>query len=245
MRYPIYYRSKQIEVIHMKDKETNYPLHNHVSIYTVGLVLKGQVSLTQGNHCHTLSANRFFVVPPYQMHALSLPASYEMLSVCVKKNMVKTYTPLQLQGFLSSIFSTLSISVEPMLLRNAVHALYICSAPLPANHAVLTAALLLQHQPETTVSVHTLANHAHYSPYHYNKLFKKHIGMPPHKFQTQNKIRKAQHLLEHGVQPADIAIQLGFFDQSHFIKSFKTIVGLTPSAYCGAVKPLNKFPFNP
>ncbi len=46
------------------------------------------------------------------------------------------------------------------------------------------------------------------------------------------RIKKAQELLERtSISPLEIAIELGFCDQSYFIKHFKRLVGITPSRY--------------
>jgi AraC-like DNA-binding protein len=37
-----------------------------------------------------------------------------------------------------------------------------------------------------------------------------------------------------------IAYGCGYFDQSHFIKEFKSFTGLTPSAYLKSVSPVNQ-----
>ena len=55
--------------------------------------------------------------------------------------------------------------------------------------------------------------------------------MTPHKFQMQNKVRKAQRMIEKGEPLSVVAMDLGFYGQSHFIKCFKNIVGLTPREY--------------
>jgi AraC family transcriptional regulator len=71
------------------------------------------------------------------------------------------------------------------------------------------------------------------SPYHFSRQFKQAMGLPPHQFQLQLRIRSACKTLR--TQPdrnvADIACDLGFADESHFRRHFKRIVGITPSAY--------------
>lgn len=69
------------------------------------------------------------------------------------------------------------------------------------------------------------------SPYHLIISFKKKIGLTPHKFQMQNRIRKAQYLLLHSNNITEVALTTGFCDQSHFNKWFQKIVGITPTEY--------------
>jgi len=40
-----YYHCEELEIIHIKDHPKTYGEHNHVSTYTVGLVMNGRVTL--------------------------------------------------------------------------------------------------------------------------------------------------------------------------------------------------------
>lgn len=86
-----------------------------------------------------------------------------------------------------------------------------------------------------------MADEIYFSKFYYIKRFKQNIGMTPHKFQLQNKIRKAQRMIENGARLTVIATDLGFYDQSHFIKCFKSIVGITPSEYRQSFKKIQHF----
>ncbi|MGB3465628.1 MAG: helix-turn-helix domain-containing protein [Cyclobacteriaceae bacterium] len=68
---------------------------------------------------------------------------------------------------------------------------------------------------------------------HFIKRFSQTIGITPKKFQTIQKIKYAIELLNSGsyYSMAGVAIEAGFYDQSHFISIFKKTTGLTPSRY--------------
>ena len=70
--------------------------------------------------------------------------------------------------------------------------------------------------------------------------FKSHVGLTPHRFLIQNRIRKAQHLLQGGLQTADVAIESGFCDQSHFIKCFKKVAKVASKEYVQSLKSLDE-----
>ena len=57
------------------------------------------------------------------------------------------------------------------------------------------------------------------------------MGLTPHQFQMQNRVRKAQRLLRDSAPTAEAALAAGFCDQSHLSRYFKQIVGLTPGQY--------------
>lgn len=69
------------------------------------------------------------------------------------------------------------------------------------------------------------------SKYHLIREFKKEVGLTPHKFQVQNRIRKSQHLINNKYSIIEAGLIAGFYDQSHFIRHFKNIVGITPTEY--------------
>lgn len=70
---------------------------------------------------------------------------------------------------------------------------------------------------------------AQMSPYHFLRLFKQSMGVTPHQYILQRRIEKAKYLLQHSeLSIADIAVRVGFCDQSHLTRCFKRIVGVTP-----------------
>lgn len=53
-------------------------------------------------------------------------------------------------------------------------------------------------------------------------------------------IRKAQKMFRTGQVSEEVIKCLNYYDQSHFIKQFKQVVGITPSEYIVAVKDSNQ-----
>ena len=77
-----------------------------------------------------------------------------------------------------------------------------------------------------------LAAIAQMSPYHFLRLFKQSLGMTPHQYILQSRIEKAKHLLCHSDRTiAEIALSVGFCDQSHLTRYFKRMVGVTPKQF--------------
>lgn len=85
------------------------------------------------------------------------------------------------------------------------------------------------------ISLHTLSQLTNLSPYYLLRSFKNSVGVPPHLYQQQLRISRAKTLLTEGKSLADIAVELGYTDQSHFSKQFKQIVGLTPGIFASIV----------
>jgi AraC family transcriptional regulator len=74
------------------------------------------------------------------------------------------------------------------------------------------------------------------SPYHFCRLFKRSTGLSPLQYVRRERIHRAQQLIaEHQLSLAEIADELGFSDQSHFTRTFRGILGVTPSQYSACV----------
>ena len=93
----------------------------------------------------------------------------------------------------------------------------------------------LEAHPEQNVSVHSLADVARLSPYYLVRVFHKHVGMPPHQYQTNLRVHRARKLLRSGVTISEAAYRTGFCDQSHLNRCFKATLGVTPGKYTAGV----------
>lgn len=85
-------------------------------------------------------------------------------------------------------------------------------------------------------SIKELAAVCNLSPYHLIRVFHKCIGVPPHIYLKQVRIKRAKMLLAKGESLAFIAHEVGFADQSHFTKQFKQITGITPKKYSNIIQ---------
>jgi len=90
--------------------------------------------------------------------------------------------------------------------------------------------LILERYAES-LRLDDLAAVANVNKYHLIRAFSKEVGLPPHAFQMAVRITKAQRLLKQGMPSAWIAAQLGFADQSHFIRTFRLWRHVTPLDY--------------
>ena len=239
MEHIIHYHSEYFDVIHSMNKEINYSQHNHFSSYTLGIVLDGRVTLNYENQILNYCSNSFFVIKPYQMHALFLPHQYDLISLSINKILLTKYSAKELTDIFSEALFHLNIDFRFAILVDAVNALYTLEINDIIDLNIMTQAGILRNKPEECTFLNELADNSGYSKYHFIKRFKRFIGLTPHQFQIQNKVRKAQKMIESGMPISTIANDLGFYDQSHFNKNFKRIVGMTPIEYKKATEPIS------
>ena len=94
---------------------------------------------------------------------------------------------------------------------------------------------LLQHMHmniERHMSLDSLANHLNITPEYACTCFKKHMGISLMKYSKKIKIDRAKVLLSTtNMSILEISLILGFYDQSHFSRTFKDFVGVSPSKF--------------
>ncbi|WP_462412874.1 AraC family transcriptional regulator [Neobacillus sp. Marseille-QA0830] len=76
-----------------------------------------------------------------------------------------------------------------------------------------------------------LAKMVGYSPYHFYRLFQKHIGYTLMDYVLKRKLQFALHELINGKKVIEIAMDYGFETHSGFTKAFKKCFGSPPSLY--------------
>jgi AraC family transcriptional regulator len=82
------------------------------------------------------------------------------------------------------------------------------------------------------VSLTELSNELKLHPVTISKSFPKHFHCTLGEYSRKIKIGKAISLIKHSNKSlTEIALECGFFDQSHFIKTFKDVTGFTPKDY--------------
>ena len=69
------------------------------------------------------------------------------------------------------------------------------------------------------------------SPFRLTRVFKAATGLPPHAYQVQLRVARAQEGLRAGRPIAEVALDCGFADQSHLTRVFKRSLGFTPGQF--------------
>ena len=82
------------------------------------------------------------------------------------------------------------------------------------------------------ISLRELAGIAGLSAGHFCRAFKQSVGMSPHRYLLQRRIAAAADLIRTTDRSlAEVALNVGFADQSHFTRVFARESGETPSAF--------------
>jgi len=84
---------------------------------------------------------------------------------------------------------------------------------------------------EEQLSLDDIATFLGYNKFHIIKMFKQQYGLTPHAFIVNQKVNKAKKMIieDNNLTIVDVANEVGFYDQSHFTKSFQKVFATTPS----------------
>ncbi len=69
------------------------------------------------------------------------------------------------------------------------------------------------------------------NPYTLLRQFRAATGITPHAYWLNCRIELAKMLLQKGMDVSQVALECGFYDQSHFHRHFKAITAVTPKEY--------------
>ena len=234
----LYHAQTGIELIFCKNSTISYPLHNHVSVLTIGIILDGSVVLTTNKETRVYKQNETFAVFPYVPHSISSHNSYTLLSLCIDKNAINDVEVATIQkriGLLLMYVLNMGKINQYQILQLLNCLDEIANSPdwhlKDHNPYINDLKRQLELYPECKLSVEEMAQNAFLSKYHFIRSFKAEVGLTPHQFQIQNRIRKAQRLIHEADTITEVALTTGFCDQSHFIKQFEKYVGLPPLTY--------------
>ena len=110
---------------------------------------------------------------------------------------------------------------------------YACT-PAPPSSMNPTIAAVVRHidaHLASPLSVASLGRLANMSTFHFARLFREQVGLPPHAYQTTRRIAAARRLLQRGETASRVAVATGFGDQSHLHRHFVGVTGMTPGQY--------------
>lgn len=236
-----------------------FPTHIHHS-FSLGLVQKGRRIIYVDQTPHLISTNECFIINPYQSHTCGMAEeeghSYEVISISprllqdIYKEVantdkiphfpqVKITDSAIVQGFSAWLEKqsrhNLTDTAELIaVLRGLVsrHAQPEVVAPAQSRHSIVAlACAYIEANSNRLIRLKELAAVTHVSPFYLNRIFRQEIGIPPHTYLLQARIKKSlEQLLQTG-SILEAAYSLGFSDQSHFSRFFKKNVGLTPKRY--------------
>lgn len=103
----------------------------------------------------------------------------------------------------------------------------------PERHPLVPASLARLQAARGRLPMSTLAQDFAISQRQLERLYQSQVGMSPKQYAQLLRVEAARLALKHQplVSTAQLAAEHGYYDQSHFIREFSAVIGLTPYAY--------------
>jgi AraC family transcriptional regulator of arabinose operon len=225
-----------------------------VLIYSV----KGRGWYTLNNQKYEVGANQFFLLPEKQPHQYAADAHdpwsiYWVHFTGPDARFYYDYLDGEKKGPINTSPSSRRLLVfEDMMdhleLMNNEDNLIYSNSHLPAflssfkdsdvkirrteNQHIQQCIHLMKENLHRNFTLQELANHANLSIPHFSALFKEKTRYSPLSLFTSLKMQKACHFLQDsGHNIKTIAAQLGYYDQYHFSRVFKKVMGISPKGF--------------
>ena len=104
--------------------------------------------------------------------------------------------------------------------------------PRPDERRIRRVLSYMADQLGKDISLDDLAAEACLSPFHFVRMFRERMGMPPHRYLSRMRLERAKTQLALGRLPlSDISLMSGFATQSNFTRAFHRATGVTPLGY--------------
>ena len=134
-----------------------------------------------------------------------------------------------LEGFNSGTFSKL---ISKQRLLNILVAFMRDGKGLESQDSLVQKILRYVELNVQTVSANSLQQHFGYHKNYINYLIKAQTGKTLGEVIRHAKIERAKAMIvETNLAPTEVAVELGYYDYSHFFKAFKQETGVNPSEY--------------
>lgn len=246
------------ELMSVAYRHRAFPQHSHDG-YVIGVVTEGAETIDVGGTSHIAGAGSILQIHPGEVHANASIGS-SILKYDVMYLPEQALRPYLITGRGDSALTFLRpVIVDPYLFNiiRAAHACLAADAGQLEQESALAALLLamtsssmpvLRQRPEPTApiglarefidthfasafSLQTLSHLTGLSVYHLVRSFKRAVGLSPLAYRNQQRIASAKAMLVQGVPIAEVALSVGYADQSHFTRHFQKVVGLSPGRY--------------
>lgn len=80
-----------------------------------------------------------------------------------------------------------------------------------------------------------ISNALGFSPYHIIRICNQDFGLSANAYIVNKRVHRAKKMLGEGMDISQVAIEVGFYDQSHLTNIFKKVFAITPKAYQNSV----------
>ena len=236
-----YKKYLDIEIFEGEISKHEYPWHFH-NCYTIIIVEKGSIIYEFQDKSIKVDDTKVLVLEPFQVHrniiaqltiykAIFVPNEYFECEGLTKM-MTQIVNQSNVIDRIIDLFHKIELNYSKKELKDFIFELCEVVNRLQTeknNHSYANSSIIPK--IDYDLNIKELAEKAHLSKFHFQRKFKKKHGLTIGQLKQQEKTTKAKILLENGKLSTEVAYELGFSDQSHFIKYFKKMWATTPKNF--------------
>lgn len=234
-----------------------FPEHYH-DAYSIGIIENGIERLSFDNKQVLAHANTVIVINPYDIHANSFfdNDSWRYRTMYISEDVmmyVQRVTGLlvnkpawfpkaliddnYLYRLILKLHSHSSVTFDVQL-RNVLAYLirhYASIRPEIYSHknsnTIHDAASFIQANFTGKMALDSLAARYNMDKYKFIRAFRQHTGLTPNSYLLLHRINHSKKLIARDMPIVEVALESGFYDQSHFTHYFKKYIGIAPLNY--------------
>jgi len=239
-----------------------YPRHTH-DHFVIGIVEQGAEAFAYRHHRLLAVPGDITLVNPDEVHTgtSAAPGGYRYRALYPEAELLTEFAEqgtalpffgqpvvhdpelhaslLRLHGCLEQPVSALERETRLTGVITTLLARYAGRRPAPARPDPTLAGRVrdaLRDSATADLPLGELARRYGVTPHHLVRAFTRQFGLPPHAYQIGLRVGLARRLLGAGLPPAQVAVDTGFYDQSHLSRHFRRVVGVTPAQYQASVR---------
>ncbi len=237
-------KSKNLDGLEIKNatfQNAFFPKHFHLD-WSLVYLRQGTESIGFNNLNFNLSQNSFILIPPYSVHSNGNENSWSYTAVYINDDVVNylckkikiSYSHVQSQPYIvsySTAFTELTNANVLEVLADLLIKTQLKENFSPVKKYVPEITNYLKVNSDLKITLDDLESEFKINKFKIWRLFNNEIGISPIEYQNSIRIEKSKALLNSTISISNVALEVGFFDQSHFTLNFKKYVGVTPKQY--------------
>lgn len=249
-----------IELVYGHCNNYSAPLHTHAELM-IGMVTCGEEVVTIGNKTEHLKPGAIYCCQPDQAHTGGSVRKnpYSYASLYIKQRFIRELAGGQLpdirerfihnpsitqafQKLLGLLQSKADIDTKESELVDFLNSAVFKpktdnASKTHAGHLAKRIKGYIRDHFHLPITVNDLAALTSLHPHYLNDVFKQAESITPYAYLIATRLNMAQHYLRQGARPGQVAIECGFYDQSHLNRHFLRTFGHTPAQFQASIFP--------
>jgi AraC-like DNA-binding protein len=247
------------EVLHARHVEHAYPVHTH-DVWTLLLVDQGAIRYDLDQRTRSAESSMVSILPPHVVHD-GRPATadgYRKRVIYVEPAVIgesmigsavdrPALPDAGLRGAVSALDDALACIDDGLEAETQLHLVAerirgvlggaaagaTSDDPRAIDAAVEAFRAYLDEHLFEPVTIASASESLGVGPTHLARGFRAAFGIAPHAYVVTRRLEAARDRILAGQPLADVATEVGFFDQAHLTRRFKRFLGVTPGQFPG------------